>query len=363
MESRKKEKEKSDFKNLIKNKKILVSAGILLIAVIAVTGFMLIGKDNKSIKKSLVKSFSNQEKGSGNFSPLTGEEVKPEVLEKRPIAVMVENYWEARPQSGLDKADVVYEILAEGGITRFLVIYQQNDAAEIGPVRSVRPYFVQRALEYDPMYAHVGASTLAEQFIKKSGILDFDEKIIGTAGYWRSTDRKAPHNAYTSTEKLRAYASDKGYKKKVHVPAFLFLKAGEENKNGQSGQKLTIDFPARENKVFYQYDPATKLYNRSHVTGIHKDKVTDKQLAVRNIIIQLVPYKVINPQNGSLSMQMVGQGKAVLITGGKAYSGKWSKKGDRDKTYFKDNNGKELKLNPGQTWIEVVPTETMFSIQ
>lgn len=363
MESRKKSNKESGLQNLIKNKKFFAFAGVVvLVAAVALTGILLPGKDNK---KKPVQTFSTQEKEteSGTFSPLTGEKVKAEVLDRRPVAVMVENYWEARPQSGLDKADVVYEILAEGGITRFLAIYQQNNATEIGPVRSVRPYFVQRALEYDPMYAHVGASSLGTEAIKKSKIIDLDEMILGKAAYWRITDRKAPHNAYTSIEKLRAYAEKKGYDKKVKVPAFLFLKQGEENINGQEGKKINIDYAAKENKVLYQYDSATRLYNRSHVTGIHKDKVTDKQLTARNIIIQFVPSKVILPDGVSLGMEMVGQGKAILVTGGKSYTGRWSKKGDRERTIFTDDKGKEFKLNPGQTWIEVVPPETPVGIK
>lgn len=359
MESRKKEKEKFDWKNLIKNKKFLISAGVVLIALIAVTGFLLGGND----KKKPVESFRNQEKGSGIFSALTGEEVKPEVLDRRPIAVMIENYWEARPQSGLDKADVVYEILAEGGITRFLAIYQQNDATEIGPVRSARPYFIQRVLEYDPMYAHVGGTPQALNDIKKYNIPDLNEMYLGTAVFSRSAARVAPHNTYTSTEKMRAYAKEKGYEKKVDVPGFAFLKAGQENKNGTVAQKVNIDYPARENKVIYEYDASTKLYKRSHATGIHKDNVTDKQLTAKNIIIQYLPYRVIDAKGGYLAMEMIGQGKAMLITGGKVYTGQWSKDGDRDKTNFTDSDGNELKLNPGQTWIEVVPTETPVSVQ
>lgn len=126
---------------------------------------------------------------------------------------------------------------------------------------------------------------------------------------------------------------------------------------------INIDYQLRENKVIYNYDPATKLYNRSHATGIHKDNVTGKQLTAKNIIVQYVPYKLINPKGGYLSMNMNGQGKALLITQGEVYTGQWSKNSDRDKTYFTDINGNEFKLNPGQTWIEVVPPTTPVRIQ
>lgn len=349
---------KADVIKLLKSKKFIIPVSIVLVVIIAVSIALAV-----SGKKESVESYKNLKKGSGIFSPLTGQEINPDVLNRRPIAVMIENYWEARPQSGIDKADVVYEILAEGGITRFMAIYHQNDCNEIGPVRSARPYFIQRVLEYDPMYAHVGGTPQALDDIKKYQIPDLSETFLGTKVFWRSSERPAPHNTYTSTIKMRQYAKDNGYEKNVDIPAFSFLKEGEVNKGGQDAKKVKIDYPTNENKVIYDYDPATKLYNRSHATGIHKDKVTGKQLTAQNILIQFLPYKLIDPKGGYLAMEMNGQGKAMLVTQGKIYTGKWSKKGERGRTIFKADDGSEFKLNPGQTWIEVVPTETKIGVE
>lgn len=345
-------------KKLLNKKGLIIGGVVLLVAV--VSALVVFGTGQKQPPKVKAKPVVKE---TLPISLLTGLEVKPEVLERRPIAVTIENYWEARPQSGIDKADVVYEILAEGGITRLLAIYQQNDAAEIGPVRSARPYFLQRVLEYDPMFAHVGGTPQALNDVAKFKIPDLNEMYLGTVVFWRAKDRAAPHNTYTSTEKMRQYGKDKGYEQKVNVPGFVFLQKGEENKNGTDAKKVNIAYSARENKVIYEYDAANKRYNRSHVTGVHMDKVTNKQLTAQNILIQFVPYTVIEPVKGYLSMQMNGQGKAMLVTQGKVYQGKWSKKGDRDKTYFTDDAGQEFKLNPGQTWIQVVPAENMVSIE
>jgi len=140
----------------------------------------------------------------------------PEVKEKespfgsRPLSIMVENSEGARPQSGLDKANIVYEVLAEGGITRFLAIYYDQDAEEVGPIRSARPYFVSKSLEHQAIYVHVGGSEEAYNFIKEEKIDDINE-FVDFEPFWRTTDRIPPHNLYTSTLKLRKEANKLGY--------------------------------------------------------------------------------------------------------------------------------------------------------
>ncbi|TLN16169.1 DUF3048 domain-containing protein, partial [bacterium] len=124
-------------------------------------------------------------------SPLTGELVPKEALARRPLAVMIENSPAARPQSGLDKADLVYEMLAEGAITRFMAVFLQGDAAILGPVRSARPYFITRALDYDAIYAYVGGSEAAKQMVRTERVAALDEFGVGRRAYWRIKGRSA----------------------------------------------------------------------------------------------------------------------------------------------------------------------------
>jgi len=151
----------------------------------------------------------------------------PEVKEKespfgsRPLAIMVENSEGARPQSGLDKANIIYEVLAEGGITRFLAIYYDQDAEEVGPIRSARPYFVSKSLEHQAVYIHVGGSEEAYNFIKEENIDDINE-FVDFEPFWRSTDREPPHNLYTSTSKLRKESNKLGYIEMIKKQEYQF---------------------------------------------------------------------------------------------------------------------------------------------
>ncbi len=156
-------------------------------------------------------------------APLTGLAVEAPVTQ-RPLAVMINNAPAARPQSGLSQADIVYEVLAEGGITRLIGIFQSQEGIEkIGPIRSIRPYLIRLGESYGGVLVHAGGSPEAYSIIQKQGKQDLDE--IGNAGafFWRAKDRKAPHNLYSSDEKLREAAAKLGYDQQVQVPQYSFL--------------------------------------------------------------------------------------------------------------------------------------------
>lgn len=287
--------------------------------------------------------------------PLSGDLVQSGTINRRPLAVMIENAPAARPQSGLDKADVIYEIMAEGGITRFLAIFLHGDTDKLGPVRSARPYYIERMLEYNAMYAFCGGSAAALEMVKNEGIASLNEFFVGRKAYWRIKGRKAPHNLYTDTRKLREVGIQKGYEKSVKLPEYAFLESGEENKDGIEARGVVINYPTKYSIVKWKYDKNSNKYLRYEGGKIHLDAVTGKQLAASNIIVQYVKTKVIDKE-GRLEAAMTGKGKSILFTGGKAYIGTWAKSSMRAQTYFYGSNGETLKLNPGQTWIEVVPT-------
>ncbi|WP_418790682.1 DUF3048 domain-containing protein [Phosphitispora sp. TUW77] len=287
--------------------------------------------------------------------PLSGDLVPEGTTDRRPLAVMIENAPAARPQSGLDKADIIYEILAEGAITRFLAIFLHGDTAELGPVRSARPYYIERMFEYNAMYAYCGGSEEAKKMVRVQGVAALDEFGVGMQAFWRIKERQAPHNLYTDTEKLRKVGEKRGYKKTVEFPEFSFLGETEENPGGISADKVIINYYKSFSVVRWDYDTGTGLYFRTNGGKAHKDAVTGKQLTGANIIIQYTKTRTIDDE-GRRDIEMVGSGRALLLTGGKVHTGKWSKKEMRSQTFFYDENGAEWKLNPGQTWIEVVPT-------
>ncbi|MDA8235986.1 MAG: DUF3048 domain-containing protein [Clostridia bacterium] len=294
-------------------------------------------------------------------NPLTGLKVKVGNLERRPLAVMIENHPEARPQDGLAQADLVYEMLSEGAITRFMAIYYGNDVEKIGPVRSARPYFIDRAFDYDAVYAYSGGSEEAKTNIKRFKVAALDE-FANAKTYWRSKNRRKPHNLYTSTAKLWARASQKGYNREGNVPAFDFLQEGEELPGGIPAGAVTIKYPIGFSIVEYTYDENKGYYLRKTGGKLHLDRATGEQLAARNIIIQQVNTKVID-REGRREMEMVGSGKATLITGKRAYEATWQKDSRRGTTSFYLKNGEPIKLKPGRTWIQVVTTRTPVAIR
>ena len=286
--------------------------------------------------------------------PLSGDMVPEGTTDRRPLAVMIENAPAARPQSGLDKADIIYEILAEGALTRFLAVYLHGDTGELGPVRSARPYYIERMFEYNAIYAYCGGSEEAKKMVRVQGVASLDEFGVGRQAYWRIKERQAPHNLYTDTEKLREVGHKRGYEKTVELPKLSFLGEDEENPGGITADKVIINYLKSYSVVRWDYDIGTGLYFRTNGGKVHKDAVTGKQLTGANIIIQYAKTRIIDNE-GRRDIEMVGSGRALLMTGGKVYTGKWSKKGMRSQTFFYDENGAEWKLNPGQTWIEVVP--------
>lgn len=290
-------------------------------------------------------------------SPLTGELVPEENLRRRPLAVMIENSPAARPQSGLDKADLVYEMPAEGAITRFMAVFLNNDTAILGPVRSARPYFIARALDYDAVYVYCGGSDAAKEMVHDERIAALDEFGIGRRAFWRIKGRKAPHNLYTDTEKLRRVAADKGYEKEPEIKSFKFLAEGETASGGRNSAGPIINYPKAYSVASFKYNQARNLYLRYTGGKSHIDNITGEQLTARNIIVQYVNTKVIDKE-GRLSLKMTGGGRALLFTGGRVYEGRWHKSGLRFRTVFTDEQGEELKLNPGRTWISVVSIST-----
>lgn len=290
-------------------------------------------------------------------SPLTGELVPRESLARRPLAVMVENSPAARPQSGLDKADLVYEMLAEAAITRFMAVYLHSEAAVLGPVRSARPYFITRALDYDAIYAYSGGSEAAKKMVRTEQVAALDEFGIGRRAFWRIKGRNAPHNLYTDTAKLRKVSAEKGYKQFSEITPFKFLAEGEALSGGRSSAGPIIYYPRDFSVAAFEYDQSQNHYLRATGGKPHKDNVTGEQLTVRNIIVQYVNTKVIDKE-GRRSMKMTGSGRALLFTGGQVYEGRWHKSGLRFRTVFTGENGTEFKLNPGRTWISVVPIDT-----
>lgn len=304
-------------------------------------------------------------------SPLTGLTVIAAKQKLPVIGVMIENSSAARPQSGLKDAGVVYEAIAEAGITRFLALYQEQDSANIGPVRSSRPYYLQWADAFDASYAHVGGSPDALQAIKALGIKDLDQ-FYNPVAYHRITTRDAPHNVYTSIPQLRDLATSKGYDKSTFTP---FIRKSENpyktvaastsktaNTTTSSDSRTgasTIDFAisGAYYSVHYDYLAATNSYNRSEGGAPHMDFDSNTQLSPKVVVSLVMPYSIM-PDGYHSMYNTQGTGKMYVFQDGTVQTGSWTKGDATSQFVFKDDSGKTLALNPGQTWISVVGDAT-----
>ncbi|TCS80606.1 DUF3048 domain-containing protein [Tepidibacillus fermentans] len=290
-----------------------------------------------------------------HYAPLTGLPVDHE-LNQRLIGVMINNHSKARPQSGLNQADIVYEILAEGMITRFLAVYQSQEPEIIGPVRSIRPYYLDIMKGLDALIVHAGASDEADAILKRGSLPDVDGLVGEGRYFWRAKFRKAPHNLYTSTEKIKQYASDHGYRLVGEIPSILFLKE-EDIVTGQPAKNISIEYYPKY-IVGYQYDEATKLYKRTINQQPHTDLETKEQLTARNVlVIRAKHWSIGNTKRG---IDIDGQGKGYLFQNGVGKAIDWKMQNGMIRAYV---NGVEQGLYPGKTWIIVVEPQTHVSYQ
>ncbi|ULL13710.1 DUF3048 domain-containing protein [Paenibacillus sp. H1-7] len=283
--------------------------------------------------------------------PLTGA-VSGEPVHDRPVTVMVENAPQARPQSGLDQADLVYEILAEGEITRFVAVYQAQAPKVIGPVRSIRPYFVKLGEALDAVIVHAGWSQDAMDLIAAHKLEHLDEVYGDGAYYWRASDRKMPHNLYTSIEKIRQGAEKKKFRTEWNLQEARFAFAADQPPltDGKPVTKATVNY-IRGYNVTYQYNPNSGLYDRFMAGKPHVDKETGKQLTAANILVCESKHQVLDSE-GRRDVDVDGPGKGYLLQGGRMKEVTWEQKNGMIRAF---SDGRELAMVPGQTWIQIVP--------
>ncbi|WP_136608801.1 DUF3048 domain-containing protein [Paenibacillus dokdonensis] len=299
---------------------------------------------------------SSGEPQTAYTAPLTGLPLDQPVT-TRPLSIMINNAPAARPQSGLTQADIVYEVLAEGGITRLIGIFQSKGTDEtIGPIRSIRPYLIDIGESYGGVLVHAGGSNDAYAILQKQHKEDLDE--IGNAGayFWRDKSRKAPHNLYSNADKLREGADKHGYKKDVNIPSYKF-RAEDDMPEGDNASGVEITFLLKSYKVSYQYHEASKVYLRSINGKPHIDLNTNQQLTAANVVILGADHKTLDDV-GRLAVNVVSGGEAILLQRGKVIKGQWVR-GKGDVIRFV-KNGQEVPLFPGTTYFNIVPNAPTF---
>jgi len=292
--------------------------------------------------------------GPVNGLPFTRDEAKA-WQGRRPLAVIIENSTDARPQSGLSEADVVYEALAEGGITRYLALYVTNtDAVRVGPVRSVRVYFLDWLEEYGAVAVHVGGNYHALDRIGPEAVPDLDQSYTGGTTFERTSDRVAPHNVYTSTDRLWAAADAAGYGPPLEFESWTF-KGDAAYGEAASVRTLRLGFLGDPGYVVdWTYSPTDNSYRRAVGGKPDIDRGNTTQVKAKTVIVQEVPYQFFGRES-ALDMGDIGTGKAHILMDGTEIEATWTKPSTTGRTVFTDAGGRPVPINRGQVWVEVVP--------
>lgn len=291
--------------------------------------------------------------------------IKP-VPGSRPIAVMIDNEGtRSLPQGGLDKAQVIYEVIVEGGETRLMPLFWDVDVKMIGPVRSSRDYFLDYTMEHDAIYVHFGWSPKAQRDIPKLKINNINGVSNGGEIFWDLTTNKGNwQDSYTSMQKILDYMKKVKYRTETDKkPVFSYNQTGMEPAAGQTAVKISLRYSSSYT-CGYEYDQAAKAYNRIRKGKPQMERVSGKQLQATNIIIQYTHNNMIKGDNKDRQeLDTTGSGKGYFITSGKAVKIKWSKETRSAQTKYTDESGTELMLNPGQTWVQVLPLTGKVTIE
>jgi hypothetical protein len=277
----------------------------------------------------------------------------------RPYAVMIDNEGvRVLPQGGLDKAQVVYEIIVEGGETRLMPVFWGVEPEMIGPVRSARHYFLDYALEHDAIYVHYGQSPQALSDLKTLKVAAINGMVAGKQVFWDLTnDRNNWQDTYTSMEKLKDYTARSKYRTTTERdPVLEYNSENTDLLSEDRVQEVELKYSSAYNSGF-KYDEKSCMYLRYRKGNPQMERVSGEQLKAKNIIIQITWVSSIDGDlKGRMEVQTVGRGKGYYITEGKKVDIKWSKASRTKPTIYTLADGTPLKLNPGQTWIQIMPS-------
>jgi len=299
------------------------------------------------------------------LSELTGLYIREEIANQRPFAVVINNENQALPQSGLMQADIIYEVLAEGSITRLVAIFQDFDAEMIGPVRSTREYFTYFALDHGAIMAHHGGSITGYNAISNRGIPAVDGMRYDGTVFWRDAERRRTrgleHSSYTSAQNLLDISVQRGFDMAARENLGLFAFYDELTQPAPDNLANIVTVPFHPNHATsFEYNPDTNLYYKFLGNGApHMDAATDEQLTVANVLIQITNMRVIDAE-GRRDVTIVGGGDGFLATNGTYSRVHWQRDNVAGPTRWYDENGRQLTVNRGRTWISVINNEPIF---
>ncbi len=377
--------------NISKKKSILIISAIALVLVLGLASFYYFGiyrynpnppednivdvSGNYINSKLLSKVFGNTlidapQEPRTEVSPLNGllftKSEMDDLRDKRPIAVMVNNHAAARPQSGLNSADIVYEALVESGITRYMAIFWSQAPAKVGPVRSARQYYLEWLSPYDALYIHDGCGSSDDPRVDACGnIYLYSIKDVATVGSWRWNDgtRYAPHNEYNSLLTAWEYAEDRGWDGfPTNFESWKFKNDTPIDERGDGYRYDTIFHKALHNGGYYdttwEYDPSTNSYNRWVGGRVDIDQETNTQVNAKVVVMQETNLIPTYDKKAHIIIETIGEGDATILIDGKEINGSWKKSTRTDRTTFYDSTGEEIEFNRGRVWISILSKTT-----
>ncbi len=335
-------------------KKQWIIIGLIVLILIVIALIFSVGSANKKTAVVVQHKAVVVAKPVIVPSNLTGLPVNPSLNNIPVTAVMVENSIDARPQSGLSQAGVVFEAVAEGGVTRFMALFQDTSPTDVGPIRSARPYYIQWALGFDAPYAHVGGSPDALADISSWNVKDLNE-FSYPGSYHRISSRDAPHNVYTSLAELNKLEASKGYKTSTYTS---WTRKKDKPLKVPTAVTINMNLSGPYYNPTFVYQPATNTYARSEAGAAQTDAgVNNAQVSPKVVVAIVVPlsqgaldatgayYSDYNP---------IGSGTAYIFQDGNVTVGGWSKPSNTEQITFSDDLGKPMPINAGQTWITAV---------
>lgn len=281
-----------------------------------------------------------------SISQLTGEEIEPELADRPVLGVVIENTEEARPQNGLDSAGIVFETVTEGDITRTLAFYQEDMPEEFGPIRSLRPYFVDWVMGFDASIAHVGGSAEALQLVKQRDTKSLNQ-FDHPEPYYRVDNRPAPHNMYASPNDLRDLQNELDHEKSQFR---IIPRSDDSPSDDPTATTVNIDYSTAAFEVAFHYDASGNAYTRHLAGDPHIDNATGQPITVKNVV-------VIMTESQEDTTKATGSGEALVFKNGDVQEVTWQKTNYDERIELIDEEGSQIDLNRGDSWFAVLPAD------
>lgn len=358
------------------DKKMKIGIGIAVVIVIALVAIFGVKVFNKQQKVEEI-AVQEPEETEPVEEPVKEEKKDIKIFNgsSRPIAFMIDNNVNAQPQSSLNKTYLVYEIIVEGGETRLMALFKGVDVSQedvtVGPIRSARHYFIDYALENDAIYAHLGQSPQAEAYIKNFNVSDINGQIYDTGKartssslYWREKSKKAPHNAYTSIKSIQEICQKQKYKTTSNKESVLNYVPEEVNLDGQIANTVTIPY-GTNHTVKYVYDAEAGRYTRYSKGKKQTDEASGEDVTTKNIIVSFIKNTTLDDgeDKGRQELNNFTNASGYYITNGKAIKIICKKQFVGGQTEYVDENGKEINVNDGNTWINICPIDAKVTFE